>query len=96
MKRSRFCPSHFTFHATLENFENAKFWKCKILKMQNFENAKFWKCKILKMLNFTRIVNCIIDFLNFPHRQVWNFKISNQSKRNQNFAVNFWKHQKRK
>ncbi len=34
-----------------------------------------------------------MTFLTFG---AWNFKISNQSKREQSFAVNFWKHQKRK
>ena len=34
--------------------------------------------------------NCDIDFLNFCHRQVWNFKILNLYKRNQNFGVIFW------
>jgi len=44
-----------------------------------------------------------IDFFNFRHCKVWNFKILNQSKQNQNFvgqnqkfAVNFQKHWKQK
>ncbi len=40
--------------------------------------------------------NCNVDFFNFCHCQVLNFKISNQSTRDWNFAVNFWKHQKQK
>jgi len=35
-------------------------------------------------------------FFNFHHLRVWNFEISNQSKRDQNFAVNFWNHRNRK
>jgi hypothetical protein len=38
--------------------------------------------------------NSDIDFLNFRHRQVQNFKISNLFKWNWNFAVNFWKYWK--
>jgi len=38
--------------------------------------------------------NCNIDFLNFHHPQVWNFKISNLFKWNWNFAVIFWKYRK--
>ncbi len=40
--------------------------------------------------------NCEIDFLNCCHRQVQIIEIVNQSERNQNFAVNFWKHWKQK
>ncbi len=39
--------------------------------------------------------NCDIDFLNFCHCQVWNFKISNLCKWNHNFGVIFWKYQVR-
>ncbi len=46
--------------------------------------------------NVLELGNCNIDFFNFCHCQVWNFKILNQSERNQNFAINFWKHRKRK
>ncbi len=40
--------------------------------------------------------NCDIDFSNFRHWQVQNFLILNQSERDQNFAINFWNHQKQK
>jgi hypothetical protein len=43
-------------------------------------------------LKYAWVGNCDIDFLNFRHCQVQNFKISNLSKWNQNFAANFWKH----
>ncbi len=39
---------------------------------------------------------CSIDFFNLCHCQVWNYKILNQSKQDQNFAVNLWKRQKQK
>ncbi len=39
---------------------------------------------------------CDIDFFNFYHCQVWNFKISNQSEWNRSTVVNFWKDQKQK
>ncbi len=39
--------------------------------------------------------NCDIDFFNFPHRKVWNFKILILFKRNWCFAVIFWKYWKR-
>ncbi len=35
------------------------------------------------------IDKCNIDFFNFRHRQVRNFKIFNHFKRDQNFVVNF-------
>ncbi len=38
--------------------------------------------------------NCDIDFLNFLHRQVRNFKILNLYERNWNFGVIFWKYRK--
>jgi hypothetical protein len=38
--------------------------------------------------------NCNIDFLNFCHRQVRNFKISNLYKRKWNFGAIFWKYWK--
>jgi hypothetical protein len=40
--------------------------------------------------------NWDIDFFNFRHRQVRNFKILNRSERDLKFAVNFRKHQKQK
>ncbi len=44
--------------------------------------------------NFLILGSCDIDFFNFHPRQVRNFEILNQSKWDQNFAVNFQKHQK--
>jgi hypothetical protein len=44
---------------------------------------------------FYQLGNCNFDFLNFCHRQVWNFKILNLYKWNQNFGVIFQKYQKR-
>ncbi len=38
--------------------------------------------------------NCDIDFLNFRHRQIQNFKILNLYKQNQNSGVIFWKYWK--
>ncbi len=43
-----------------------------------------------------KLENCDIDFFNIRHCQVQNFKILNQSGWDQNFAVNFQKHQKQK
>jgi hypothetical protein len=40
--------------------------------------------------------NCDIDYFNCHRRQVQIIEIVNQSERNQNFAVNFWKHWKQK
>ncbi len=38
--------------------------------------------------------NCDIDFLNFRHCKLWNFRISNLYKWNQNFGVIFQKYRK--
>ncbi len=54
----------------------------------------FVSCKENEVLS--KLGNCDFDFFNFCHCQVWNFEILNQSKRNQNFAINFWKYQKQK
>ena len=45
---------------------------------------------------YHQLGNCDIDFFNFRHRQVWNFKISNHFKRDWNFIVNFQKYRKQK
>ncbi len=53
-------------------------------------------------ITFLRVVfnnalgNCDMDFFNFRNCRVQNFKILNQSKRDQNFVVNFRKHRKQK
>jgi hypothetical protein len=39
--------------------------------------------------------NCDIDFLNFRHRQVRNFEVSNLYEQNLNFGVIFGNYQKR-
>jgi hypothetical protein len=54
----------------------------------NCDNKKF--CEVYPL------GNCDIDFFNFCHHLVWNFKILNQSEWDQNFTVNFWKHRKAK
>jgi hypothetical protein len=40
--------------------------------------------------------NCDIDFFNFCHCQARTLKILNQSRKDQNVAVNFGNHQKQK
>ncbi len=40
--------------------------------------------------------NCNIDFFNFCHCQVWNFKILNLFEQNWYFPVTFWKYRKSK
>ncbi len=45
-------------------------------------------------INLIIVGNCDIDFLNFRQCQVWNFKILNLYKWNQNFGVVFQKYQK--
>jgi hypothetical protein len=40
------------------------------------------------------MIVCDIDFFNFRHCQVWNFKILNLFEQNQDFAVIFQKYQK--
>ncbi len=45
-------------------------------------------------INLTIVGNCDIDFLNFRHCQVRNFKILNLYEWNQNFGVIFQKYQK--
>ena len=59
-----------------------KFGKKPQERQQNFKKCHF------------QIGNCDIDFFNFRHRQVWNFKILNLFEQNLNFAVIFRKYQK--
>ncbi len=78
-----FCllPRHFVKH-------------CRIL----YKTVKYrYFCRILSNTDKFRYIlgNCDIDFFNFRHCQVWNFKISNLFERNWNFAVIFWKYWKR-
>ncbi len=52
--------------------------------------ALFW----LSLCWVSLLGNCYIDYLNFRHCQVRNFKILNQFKWNRNFAVIFRKYRK--
>ena len=62
-----------------------------LISNKNFGSLKKW---FLQKSNCSKdrlgwIGNCDIDFYNFCHRKVWNFEISNQFERHQNFTVIF-------
>jgi hypothetical protein len=62
------------------------------------QNVPFWTYgfPIISESHIFLVSYCCIDFFNFHHRQVWNFLILSQCKRDQNFTVIFQNHRKQK
>jgi hypothetical protein len=68
----------------------------KPLSYQTFDQNFFSDRHLTDMVRLLveLVGNCDIDFLNFCHRQVQNFKISNLYKQKWNFGAIFWKYWK--
>ncbi len=66
----------------------------KLVRLSLSLSASFFQAPYFGICTWLTIGNCDIDFLNFHHCQVWNFKILNLYEQNPNFGVIFQKYQK--